>query len=41
MTIKENMLVGKPDATDEQIYKALESANALSFINKMSHKIDT
>jgi ABC-type multidrug transport system fused ATPase/permease subunit len=35
MSIKDNMLVGKPDATDEEIYNALESANASNFINKM------
>lgn len=35
-TIKENLLFGKEDATDEEIIEALESANAYSFIkNKM------
>ena len=33
MTIKENMLYGKPDATDEEIITALQSANAWDFIN--------
>jgi len=33
MTIKENMLYGKPDATDEEIITALQSANAWDLIN--------
>lgn len=39
MTIKENILYGKPDATDEEIIQALKSANAWDFINeKMKEK---
>jgi len=37
-TVKENMLFGKPDATDEEIWKALEIAQASEFI---SQKEDT
>lgn len=33
-TIKENMLWGKPDATDEEINKALEIAQAADFVAK-------
>ena len=31
-TIKENILYGKPDATDEEVRKVCEQANALQFI---------
>ena len=31
-TIKENILFGKPDATDEEVYIAAQKANALKFI---------
>ena len=31
-TIKENILFGKPDATDEEVYIAAQKANALQFI---------
>jgi ABC-type multidrug transport system fused ATPase/permease subunit len=33
-SIKENLLYGNPDATDEEIIQALKSANAWDFINK-------
>ena len=32
--IKKNILFGKPDATDEEIYIAAKKANALQFIEK-------
>ena len=31
-TIKDNILYGKPDASDEEIRKVCEQANALQFI---------
>lgn len=31
-TIKDNVLYGKPDATDEEVRKVCEQANALQFI---------
>ena len=31
-TIKENILYGKLDATDEEVYKAALNANAIDFI---------
>jgi len=41
-TIKENILYGKPSATDEEIEQALKSANAYKFITeKLSHGVDT
>ena len=33
-TIKHNILMGKPDATDEQIIEALKGANAWEFVSK-------
>lgn len=33
MTIKENMQLAKPDATDEEIFKALKLANAYEFVS--------
>lgn len=32
MTIKENILYGNPNATDEDVIQALKSANAWDFI---------
>jgi ABC-type multidrug transport system fused ATPase/permease subunit len=40
-SIKENMLFAKPDATDEQIEKALKDANAWDFIDEFPDKINT
>lgn len=39
-TIKENMLWGKPDATDEEINKALRIAQAADFVAKKDGGID-
>lgn len=40
-TIKENILYGNPDATEEQILMAAEKANALNFINSFPDKLET
>ena len=40
-TIKENMLYAKPDATDEEILKALKDANAWDFISEFPDGINT
>ena len=34
-TIRENLLFGKPDATDEELLEATEAANARSFIERL------
>ena len=34
MTIKENLLMGKPDATDDEIMEALKAANAWGFVSE-------
>ena len=40
-TIRENIAYGKPDATDEEIYKAAKIAQALPFIEEKEEGIDT
>ncbi|RYZ29320.1 MAG: ABC transporter ATP-binding protein [Chitinophagaceae bacterium] len=41
MTIKENILFGNPDATEEQIAEAAKAAQAHEFIHKMPEGYDT
>ena len=36
-TIRDNIIFGKPDATDKEIEKAAEDANALSFIQRLKN----
>ncbi len=40
-SIRENIAYGKPDATDEEIFKAAKQANALDFVNGFPEKFDT
>ena len=40
-SIKENIKYAKPDATDEEISKACQEANAFDFIQKLPQKLDT
>ena len=40
-TIRENIAIGKPDATDEEIKKAAKMAHAHSFIRRMADGYDT
>lgn len=40
-TLKDNISYGKPGATDEEVRLAAEQANALEFIDKLSHGLDT
>ncbi|MDR1117237.1 MAG: ABC transporter ATP-binding protein/permease [Oscillospiraceae bacterium] len=40
-TITENILYGKPDATDEEIYRAADIAQASGFINEMESGYDS
>lgn len=39
-TIRDNMQYGKPDATDEMIWKALEIAQAKDFVSEMEDGLD-
>lgn len=40
-TIASNLAFGKPDATEEEMYDALETAQAIDFVNEMPNKLDT
>jgi ATP-binding cassette subfamily B protein len=40
-TIRENLLVGKPDATDEEMIAAAKAAHAHSFIKRLPSGYDT
>ncbi len=40
-TIKNNLLIAKEDATEEEIINALEIANAWEFVKDLEHGIDT
>lgn len=40
-TIRENLRYGKPDASDEEMYEALKSANASKIIDRLPDKLDT
>ena len=41
MTLKENLLFGKEDATDEEIDWALKQAEAYDFVNNLKDKLET
>ena len=40
-TIKDNILYGRLDATDEEVWEAVRAANAESFVRQLPHGIDT
>ena len=40
-TIKDNILYGRLDATDEEIYEAAKAANVLEFVDKMPEGLNT
>ena len=40
-SIRENLLVGKPDATDAEMFDALERAQAMEFIQRQADGLDT
>lgn len=40
-TLRENLKLAKQDATDEEIWAALESANAAHFVREMPEQLDT
>ena len=40
-TIKENILLSRPDATDEEVAKATKAAHAAGFIEHLPEKIDS
>lgn len=38
-SIRDNLRIGRSDATDEQMFEALEAANALAFIERLPEKL--
>jgi ATP-binding cassette, subfamily B, putative efflux pump len=40
-TVRENILIGKPDATEEEVIRAAKAANAHDFISKLPNGYDT
>src|SRR5256714_4997130 len=40
-TIRENLLMGKPSATDEELWRAIDAANARSFIERLPKKLES
>ncbi len=40
-TVRENLILGKRDATDEELWTALKAANATPFIQKLDEGLDT
>jgi len=40
-TIRENLLMGKPDATDEELWRAVDSANAREFIERLPDRLES
>jgi len=39
-TIRENLLIAKPDATDDELYEACLKAGILDFVNSLANKLD-
>jgi ABC-type multidrug transport system fused ATPase/permease subunit len=40
-SIRDNLRLGNPEATDEELWEALDSANARSFVERMPEALDT
>lgn len=40
-TVRENMILGKRDATDEELWIALEAANAAQYVKALPEQLDT
>jgi ATP-binding cassette subfamily B protein len=40
-TVRENLVIGKRDASDEQLWEALRSANAEAFVKRLPDLLDT
>lgn len=39
-TIRENLLIAKPDATDDELYEICQKAGILDFVNSLPRKLD-
>jgi ATP-binding cassette, subfamily B, bacterial len=40
-SIRENLLMGKPDATDTELWRAVDAANARSFIERLPDRLES
>jgi len=40
-TVRDNLRLGKPDATDAELWEALDAANARSFVERLPEKLET
>ena len=40
-TIRENLLMGKPNATDEELWRAVDAANAREFIERLPDRLES
>src|SRR5438105_7362466 len=40
-TIRENLLMGKPNATDEELWRAVDAANACGFIERLPERLES
>jgi len=40
-TVRENLRIGRRDATDEQLWEVLKSANAVEFVKRLPQELDT
>jgi len=40
-SIRENLMLGKPDASDDEMIAQLKTVNAWDFIEKMDKQLDT
>ena len=40
-TIRENLLMGKPTATDEELWRAVDAANARTFIERLPERLES
>ena len=40
-TIRENLLMGKPNATDEELWRAVDAANARGFIERLPERLES
>ncbi len=40
-TVRENLRIGRRDATDEQLWEVLRSANAVDFVKRLPQQLDT
>lgn len=40
-TVRDNLMIAKRDATEDELWRVLEAANALAFVERLPQKLDT